>query len=108
MASSAPGEREEESGEAAGVRAGVRHRLNEAGERGNAPMTPGADGGCGLDSRGGCGRRETALTGGLALSARPREGRRAAGALALAAAVLGRGVGPRRKGKRPVRPALVA
>ena len=43
------------------------------------------------------------LTCGPALSARPREGRWAAGALALAAAVLGRGVGPRRKGKRPVR-----
>ena len=78
MASSTPGEREEESGEAAGVRAGVRHPLNEAGERGNAPTTPGADGGCGLDSRSGCGMRETALMRGLGSStAAEREGRAA-------------------------------
>ena len=94
MASSAPDEREEESGEAAGVRVGVRHPLNEAEEQGNAPTTPGANGGCGLDSRGGCGRREMALTRGPDLSAAvEREGRAATVAARVGRPRKGRGGG---------------
>ena len=85
------------------MRAGVRHPLNEAGERGDAPTTPGADGCCGLDSRGGCGRRETALTRGPGSSAAvEREGRAATVAARVGRPKKERGggrVGPRGKKK---------
>ena len=65
--------------------------------------TRGADGGCGLDSRSGCGRRETALTRGPSSSAAAeREGRAATVAARVGRPKKERGggrVGPRGKKK---------
>ena len=53
-----------------GARGGSRHPFVEAGRGATRPRREErARGGCGMDSRGGCGRWETAPTGGAGLAA---------------------------------------